>query len=770
MKRTVMATGLGVMLALAAAPRSAAAQCGASGDMQQLVDGLTFLWDVGTDGVVNNGTNDAFDTGMLLRVDGSRFPPATRVAEMDGRQLVHGPTLLGSFEVTRKVYVPTDEGWARFLEILHNPTAAELPAVVRIETNVGSDNSTTITQSHSGDLEFTPEDRWLATDDGDAGGDPSLHFNFFGASAAVVPGSVGMTTDDCAATQGPVVEFALSVPPRGTRVLMHFGGQRANRADAHAGAIYLDALPAGALVGMTAAEQASVVNWDLGDDDDNDGASDADDNCPLVPNPDQTDTDDDGLGNACDGDDDDDATSDEADNCPLVPNPDQTDTDDDGPGDACDGDDDDDAASDEDDNCPLVPNPDQTDTDDDGLGNACDGDDDGDAASDEDDNCPLVPNPDQTDTDDDGLGDACDGDDDADALSDEADNCPSLPNPDQTDTDDDGLGDACDGDDDADALSDEADNCPLVPNPDQADGDDDGAGDACDLNALDGDNDGVEDGADNCPSTPNADQSDLDRDGDGDACDGDDDDDGAPDGADNCLLSANPSQGDADGDGQGDRCDDDDDNDGVPDGADNCPVLSNRGQEDANSDGVGDACDCDAPPKPDGTPCDDGDPCTLADACGDGVCRGGAPVECAPSGDVCTAAQCHPRYGECTLFPNEGARCPGGTCVAGGCVPDDAGSGGSGAGGDGGAGGSDGAGGGAGAGGDAGTGGSDGSGGNGGSGGVGGDGAAPRPGDGDPRAHGNGCGVALRADGSAISAAAWLAAAALLAGWRRRRG
>ncbi|HUV29468.1 MAG TPA: SBBP repeat-containing protein [Acidobacteriota bacterium] len=101
-------------------------------------------------------------------------------------------------------------------------------------------------------------------------------------------------------------------------------------------------------------------------DTDGDGHLDVFDNCPLVPNPDQEDSDDDAVGDSCDvcqgHDDNADADGD------LVPDgcDDCTDTDGDGygnpgyPFNTCD-----------DDNCPDVYNPGQEDNDGDGTGNAC---------------------------------------------------------------------------------------------------------------------------------------------------------------------------------------------------------------------------------------------------------------------------------------------------------------------------------------------------------------------------------------------------------------
>ena len=387
-------------------------------------------------------------------------------------------------------------------------------------------------------------------------------------------------------------------------------------------------------------EQADTDGDGLGDacdpDLDGDELPNDEDNCPAAVNPDQGDTDRDGLGDACDDDLDGDGVPNAQDNCPRTPNVEQTDGDGDGAGDACDGDRDEDGLDNERDNCPDVPNAAQADRDGDGLGDACDPDLDGDGLLNDEDNCPRRANAEQQDLDQDGVGDLCDPDRDGDGVGDVADVCPDEHDPAQADVDGDGLGDACDPDLDGDGLPNEGDNCPSVPNRDQRDFDGDGLGDTCD---PDRDGDGVRNEGDSCPDTPNPEQSDFDGDGVGDPCDPDRDGDGVANGEDNCADTPNPEQRDFDGDGRGDLCEDDADGDGVPDAADNCPLGANPDQMDADGDGLGDVCDDDR--DGDGVP-DAADNCPgtpnpeQSDANGDGV---GDACDHDPDGDGVAEAE-----------------------------------------------------------------------------------------------------------------------------------
>jgi hypothetical protein len=415
-------------------------------------------------------------------------------------------------------------------------------------------------------------------------------------------------------------------------------------------------LAAVAVIG--AAEQFNTgATLAAGGDADGDGRPDLSDNCPSVFNPDQRDSDFDGIGDACDtggSDVDGDGIPDVSDNCPTVPNPDQRDIDGDRRGDRCDtegpshnangvggGDDcldtvdnnanglsdgadpgcgggggsdvDRDGIPDVSDNCPFKFNPGQEDFDADGAGDACDEDDDNDGQSDSEEvacgSDPLNAGSTSPDNDGDGIPDCVDPDDDNDGFGDGSDAFP-LDATEWLDTDGDGTGNNADTDDDGDGVADVTDAFPLDAS-ESVDTDGDGTGNNAD---TDDDNDGVLDDADAFPLDP-SESVDTDGDGTGNNADTDDDGDGFSD-ADEIACSTDPLDagsvpGDFDNDGLSDCVDPDDDNDGLADaadpaprdpdadddglldGSDNCVVVANSRQTDKDGDGLGDRCDPD---------------------------------------------------------------------------------------------------------------------------------------------------------------------------------
>jgi uncharacterized delta-60 repeat protein len=287
---------------------------------------------------------------------------------------------------------------------------------------------------------------------------------------------------------------------------------------------------------------------------DNDGIEDAAD---VFPN-DSTesfDTDHDGIGNNTDIDDDGDDVLDVLDNCPLLVNVDQLNTDGDAQGDLCDSDADNDGVPNSYDVFPLDPT-ESIDLDYDGVGDNADTDDDNDGVLDVLDNCLLLVNAGQLNTDGDAQGNICDTDDDDDGVLDVVDACALDNSASIGNNDNDVFCDLNDPDDDNDGIQDVLDNCPLQGNADQLNTDGDAQGNICD---SDDDNDGVADSSDKFPLNVAVS---LDADNDGAA----ESWNAACDSAcqavsglvlDNCVGLANPDQSNDDGDVAGNPCDSD---------------------------------------------------------------------------------------------------------------------------------------------------------------------------------------------------------------------
>jgi hypothetical protein len=224
-----------------------------------LTDGTGYLWDISPDGSISNGTIDAYDGGMDLLVDGAPFPNQATGGQV-GTEVYVGPVSMSGLQVLRRIYVPDNEGYARYLDVFSNPGDTAVTFNARIATNLGSDGGTVIVNTSDFDVTFEATDFWIVTDDTDGAGDPSLTHVFAHEDADVAVSAVSAPTGLLN------YEWDLTVSAGERVILLHFASQNPNRSVASfkAGALY--ALSLGALDGLTDAELESIVNFDVSDD------------------------------------------------------------------------------------------------------------------------------------------------------------------------------------------------------------------------------------------------------------------------------------------------------------------------------------------------------------------------------------------------------------------------------------------------------------------------------------------------------------------------
>ena len=244
-----------------------------------------FTWDLQQDVEVLDGSSDRFDGVLKLEVGGAAFPAFTEGRLLpDQRTLVVGPWIAPSgLDVRRKVFVPTNDSFARYLELLDNPTDLPITVEVRLVDDLGQPRIATATSD--GDLDTTAGDLWLATEDLSGGRNTAL---VWADGLAAVP------TDAFHVGDHVEVAFEVTVPAGERVVLLHLAAQRNGTTEAVTAATDLAALAGAAGAGLTPKERAEIANFFALPDADGDGLSDAEEMI-LGTDPNVADTDGDGF-------------------------------------------------------------------------------------------------------------------------------------------------------------------------------------------------------------------------------------------------------------------------------------------------------------------------------------------------------------------------------------------------------------------------------------------------------------------------------------------
>lgn len=141
----------------------------------QLLDGQNFRYDVGKNGVLQQGTLNTYNKMYALRVNGTSYVGDVSTLTNQGQEVVTTQFTepKSGLQIHRRLYVSQHYNFARYMEILTNPTDQEKVVDVEIFGQLGSGSRTQVVNEQT---------QFLITDDQPANTPPSgmpalLHYH-----------------------------------------------------------------------------------------------------------------------------------------------------------------------------------------------------------------------------------------------------------------------------------------------------------------------------------------------------------------------------------------------------------------------------------------------------------------------------------------------------------------------------------------------------------------------------------------------------------------
>ncbi len=232
-------------------------------------------------GTVSSTLNDAFDgyntlclslnntvatceTGnanfVIYNKNGPATTECTGTTSGVNRQVVFPVQTSGSIQLQRKVFVPDNDSFARWLNYFTNTGATPQTVTMVIANNLGSDANTVVVDSSNGNATAEVTDTWVSSFQnfsGTTSSDPRQASVFQGPGASVPLAGINYVNGD----DNPFWGYTFTLNPGQTRIIMNFVALGPTKASVAAKAASLVSTPTNSLQCMTNTERTELANF-----------------------------------------------------------------------------------------------------------------------------------------------------------------------------------------------------------------------------------------------------------------------------------------------------------------------------------------------------------------------------------------------------------------------------------------------------------------------------------------------------------------------------
>ena len=187
-----------------------------------MTDGGGYRWDLQYYGNIYKGTNSAFSGAMYCHINGSNFqtPNYAGWVNKTGDEVELGPYSRNGLTVYRRIKVYKKLPLARWLDVFHNPSSAQITVSVRMYIRTSSTIKKTLT--NTGRTSFGDKDFAFITQTSNTNAPLALHV--VSSKGAKLRPSVQIQSNRI------YINYRLTVPPKQAVVLCHFESQNRSQA------------------------------------------------------------------------------------------------------------------------------------------------------------------------------------------------------------------------------------------------------------------------------------------------------------------------------------------------------------------------------------------------------------------------------------------------------------------------------------------------------------------------------------------------------------